>query len=137
MGKPKVTNNYNISTTGGIISYSVSFKIEYRVYGDLSWIDHGTFTVTNNVRQNFRRIFRIPSLAPNRYEIRVTRLTAADTSKQVSDLNWTAVDEIRNENIAYVNSALLAIHMLANNQISGTVPNISCIVTGKQVRVYS
>lgn len=76
-------------------------------------------------------------LTPGRYDIRVTRMSANPTTNQAGDLNLTSVDEIRNENIAYVNSALLAIHMLADNQISGAIPNVSCIVNGKKVSVGS
>jgi len=134
MGKPKVTNNINI-TGGQRVSYTVSYKVEYRVYGTVPWIDAGTVTETNNITQNFRRIFRQAGLNPNRYQIRVTRMTADPTGNQVGDIHLTNVDEIRNENIAYVNSTLLAVHMLANDQISGAIPNISCIGTGKKVQV--
>ena len=134
MGRPKVTNNIYIEG-GQRVSYSVAYKVEYRVYGTSTWIDAGTVTETNNITQNFRRIFRQAGLSPARYQIKITRMTADPTGTQMGDLQLTNVDEIRNENIAYVNSALLAIHMLANDQISGAIPNISCIVNGKKVKV--
>lgn len=131
MGKTKVTNNYNIQ--GGTISFSVTYKVEYCVAGTEDWVDMGEVTVTNTARQNFRRIFRVDGLEPNCYDIRVTRISANPTANQAGDINLSAIDEIRNENIAYVNSALLAIHMLADNQISGSIPNVSCIVRGKKL----
>lgn len=133
--KSKVTNNINVSG-GSIVSWSVTYKVEYRIKGTTSWTLAGEVTVTNNARSNFRRIFRQAGLTPAKYEIRITRMTPDANSKQTGDLNLTSVDEIRNENIAYVNTALLAVHMLANNQISGAIPNISCIVSGKKVAVY-
>lgn len=132
MGKPKVTNNFS---GGQRVSDSISYKVEYRLVGDVSWIDAGTTTVTNNAVANFRRIFKIPGLTPGRYQVRVTRVSPDPSATQVGDINLSNVDEIRNENIAYVNSALLAVHMLATDQISGAVPNISCIVTGKKVKI--
>ena len=135
MGSTKVTNTVNVTnnTTGQIVSWSVTYKVEYRVKGDVTWIDAGTVTVTHKARQNFRRIFSKTGLSPARYEIRVTKTSANPTVNQTGDIHLTAVDEIRNENIAYVNSALLAIHMQATDQISGEIPNISCLVNGLKV----
>lgn len=122
-------------TNGGLTAWEITYKVEYRVFGELSYINLGNTTVSNNNRNNFRRIFRQSSLTPHKYEIRITKVSDNPDSTHVGELHLTTVDELKSENIAYVNSALLAIHALATNQLSGSTPNISCIVNGKKVQL--
>ncbi|MDP2929790.1 MAG: phage tail protein, partial [Candidatus Omnitrophota bacterium] len=75
--------------------------------------------------------------APGQYDIKVTR-TSEDSQlsplKQ-GDLAWVQVDEIKTDDHAYPNTALLGVEALADDQLSGAMPNFTCIVKGRKVGI--
>ncbi len=128
---------YQQSGGGGISSWSVTYRVEYKLHTDPDYIDLGETTISAKSRSTVRRIFRKEGLAPGQYDIRLTR-TSEDSSldplKQ-GDLMWFQMDEIKTDDLRYPNTALLGIKLLATDQLSGSMPNITCVVKGKLVSV--
>jgi predicted phage tail protein len=125
------------SDSGDIQSWSVAYRVEYKLHTEGEYIDLGEVAVSAKSRTALRRVFRKVGLAPGQYDIRVTR-TSEDSSldplKQ-GDLMWFQLDEVKTDDLRYPNTALLGLELLATDQLSGSMPNITAIVKGKKVLV--
>lgn len=122
---------------GAIKSWSVTYKVEYKLHSESEWIDLGETTVSEKSRSVVRRVYRKAGLAPGQYDIRVTR-TSEDSGMdplRQGDLTWVQLDEIKTDDHAYPNTALLGIEALADDQLSGSMPNFSCVIRGRKVKV--
>ena len=76
------------------------------------------------------------NLAAGQYEIRVTNLTADQTSSRYGDdLYLSAVKEIISDDFTYPGEGLVGLRALATDQISGGF-SFECRTTGKLCRVY-
>ncbi|MDD4873876.1 MAG: phage tail protein, partial [Dehalococcoidales bacterium] len=123
--------------SGSIGSWAVTYKVEYKLHSGESYIDLGSFTISDKSRTVLRRTFSKRGLTPGQYDIRVTRTSAASSLDpvQTGDLTWTSVDEITCDDLAYPNAALLGIRALASEQLSGAIPNFSAIVKGRKINI--
>jgi predicted phage tail protein len=123
--------------SGDIKSWDVTYKIEYRINGTGAWIDLGSTTISAKSRSSLRRVFRKVGLSPDKYDIKVTRIS--DNSSldplKTGDLTLYQVDEIKTDDLIYPNTALLGIDALATDQLSGSMPNITSVVKGRKIRV--
>ena len=118
---------------GAIEAWAVSFKVEYRLHGAGGWTDAGTIDVAIKQRTDVKRYFRKAGLTPGQYDIRVTRVSAAGDFYHVGDMMFSYVVEIRTQDLAYPNVAKLGLRALATSQLSGSMPNITCLVKGKKI----
>ena len=128
---------YQQSGGGGISSWSVTYRVEYKLHTDPTYIDLGETIISGKSRSSVRRIFRKEGLAPGQYDIRVTRTSddsTLDPLKQ-GDLMWFQLDELKTDDLIYPNTVLLGLKLLATDQLSGSMPNITCVVKGKLVTV--
>ena len=126
---------YQQSGGGGIASWSVIYRVEYKLHTDPAYIDLGEITISAKSRSTVRRIFRKEGLVPGQYDIRVTRTSddsSLDPLKQ-GDLMWFQMDELKTDDLRYPNTALLGLKLLATDQLSGSMPNITCVVKGRKV----
>lgn len=128
---------YQQSGGGGISSWSVTYRVEYKLHTDPDYIDLGETTISAKSRSTVRRTFRKEGLAPGQYDIRLTRTSEDSTLDPLKqgDLMWFQMDEIKTDDLRYPNTALLGIKLLATDQLSGSMPNITCVVKGKLVSV--
>ena len=97
----------------------------------------GETAISDNSRSPVRRTFRKTGLTPGQYDIRVTRTSddsSLDPLKQ-GDLTWYQTDELKTDSLNYPNTALLGLKLLATEQLSGGMPNITSVVKGKKVLV--
>jgi len=125
------------SSSGDIQSWSVTYRVEYKLHSDSVYIDLGETTISGQSRTSVRRVFRKTGLTPGQYDIRVTR-TSEDSSLQPmkqGDLTLFQIDEIKTDDLCYPNTALLGLKLLATDQLSGSMPNITTIVEGKKVSI--
>ncbi len=125
------------SASGEILSWQVTYRVEYKLAASGTWIDLGTTTVSEKTRSAIKRVFRKDGLTAGRYDIRVTRTSensSLSPTKQ-GDLYLQSVDEIKTDDLSYPNTALLAIEAIAQEQLSGASPNYSCVVKGRKVSV--
>jgi len=122
-----------IEDDGDITSWTVQVKIEIRKVGDDLWQTAGILEMSGNVRNQFKRYFRIEELELAQYELRLTRLTDDPDWRHYGEVRLTAVDEITYGNLAYPNTALLGLRLLATDRLSGGMPKITCLVRGRKV----
>ena len=125
------------AATGTVQSWGVTYKVEYKLHADPGYTDLGSTTITDKTRSTIRRVYRKDDLTAGQYDIRVTRTSddsQLDPLKQ-GDLQWTQLDEIKTDDFLYPNTALLGIEALATEQLSGAMPNFTCIAKGKMVSV--
>lgn len=127
---------YEVTNGGDQISTEAKYKVEYRTHGSGDYTDLGEQTITDSSRTTVRRKYRKEGLTPGKYDIRVTRTSDDSTTMKIRDLRFNRLDEIKNEDLAYPNTALLGLKLLANDQLSGAVPNINCIVKGMKIKTY-
>jgi len=128
---------FAIDSNGGVSSWAVDYKVEYRVHGGGAYTNLGTTTISDKSRSTIKRVYRKDGLTAGQYDIRVTR-TSDDptlTPQREGDLYLTAVDEITTEDLAYPNLALAKVGALATDQLSGSTPNATFLVEGLKVRV--
>lgn len=123
------------SASGQINSWSVTYKVEYKLTSSGTWIDLGDTTINGKSRSTLRRVYRKDGLTAGKYDIRVTRQSANSDFFNSGDLYWSQVDEIKTDDLTYPNTALLALELIASEQLSGQSPNITCVVKGKKVSV--
>ncbi len=121
---------------GNILEQSISYKIEYRIVGAPSWTDGGTHSFSGKSKTTVYEYKKISNLTAGNYEIKVTRVSPEYTSfKMAGDLYLNAVTETTYENIAYRNSALLALKIRATEQLQGSTPNVLTLTRGRPVEV--
>jgi len=125
------------SSSGDIQSWSVTYRVEYKEHSSGTYIDLGETTISAQSRSSVRRVFRKAGLTSSQYDIRITR-TSEDSSLQPlkqGDLLLFQIDEIKTDDLSYPNTALLGLQLLATDQLSGSMPNITSIVKGRKVSV--
>lgn len=121
------------SSNGNLSSWTVTYKVEYKLHAAGSYTDLGNIDINAFSRSAVRRVYRIEGLTAGQYDVRITKQSADSDFYHTGDLTWDTVDEIVNEDLAYPNTALLAISALATNQLSGSEPTITSIVKGVKI----
>lgn len=127
---------YGITDAGDVADNSASFRIEYKKHSDTEYIDYGITTITAKSRTIVKRKIKITGLDPDQYDIRLTKTSDDSTTRLTSDMRWTRLDEIKNNDLMYPNTALLALKLLATNQLSGSTPSVTSIVRGLKIKTY-
>lgn len=130
------TGLFEAGNDGGMIQLSVDYKIEYRDHSAVPWTDLGTFTVSEASRTAVQRKVLKDGLAPSRYDIRVTRLSEDATTLKISEMRLARIDEIKNDDLMYPNTALLGLKLLASDQLSGATPKINVTCKGLKITTY-
>lgn len=127
---------YEVTSGGDQIATSAKYKVEYRTHGvgDYTVLDEET--ITDSSRTVVRRKFKKDGLTAGKYDIRVTRTSDDSTTMIVRDLRLNRIDEIKNDDLAYPNTALLGLKLLASDQLSGMTPNITALVKGLKIKTY-
>jgi predicted phage tail protein len=124
---------YTNSSNGSIGSWAVTYQVEYSVAGEDDYTDLGTVTIDACSRTAIRRTFSKRGLAAGQYDIRITKTSDDPDFYHVGDLTLYSVDEIKTDDLAYPNTALIGFKLLATDQLSGSTPNITSIVKGTKV----
>lgn len=89
-------------------------------------------TVTKATSSTFRKTFKIEHLPKNKYYIRVKFYEAVTTgSRYGNDCYFEYLTEEVGDDFTYPNMALLSLRALATDQLSGSMPTISCIATSR------
>lgn len=128
---------WQADSSGAIKSWSVTYKVEYKIHTDPAYTDLGETTIDGKSRTALRRVFRKSELTPAQYDIRITR-TSDDSSlepQKAGDLYLSSIDEIKTDDLAYPNTALVSIKALATDQLNGQTPNVTFIEKGLKIRI--
>lgn len=111
---------------------NVDFKIEMSVAGANNWVGKGNVRLSGATNDPVRRSFRY-RVAKGRYDIRVTRLSPDEnTTRDFSDVTWTAIKSFRVDNppITFGKPlAITALRIKASKQLNGVVDTLNALVT--------
>lgn len=119
----------------------VELRIEHREAGTTgAWVLDTPIpkAIESKKSSPFDAFFRSALLPRAKYEIRITRLTADDTTATgISDMTLLAVNEILDDIQTYPRVAYYSVRQLPTNQVSGRTPQYDVLARGKIVRIYS
>lgn len=119
----------------GIQSWSVGFRVRYKLESSGTWTDLGVTTISKKTRSTIKYIFRKDGLTAGKYDIEVTRTTNDPDFTHFGDLYLQHVDELKTADLIYPNVAKLAVRALAVEQLSGSAPTITSIVKGRKISI--
>ncbi len=119
---------------GNYYAWSITAKIEYKLHTDSVYIDAGDCVIWKLSFDAVRRSFRVDNLVAGQYDIRVTK-TSGDSNPPYyfGDLYLDNIIEIKYDTLTYPHTALLALKLLATEQLSGGLPNVLTRMRGIKV----
>lgn len=120
---------YYANDKGGLDSRSVTLVVKYKKVGDATWTTIANTSISGATTSTIRQTFQADDIPAGEYDISITRTTAESTSTRTSDkVYFEGFTEIIYNDFTYPNTALLAIRALATDQLSGSMPSVSCVV---------
>ncbi len=137
---------YSVASGGQINSRRVKWRYRYRVHaGPGAWSDWAVVTVDRADRSEVITAVRAdhlggetePAPAPAVYDFQIERVSVDEpTATAVSDLLLDTLVEIRYADNNYPGIALLALELVASEQLT-TIPRVSCEFEGyKGLRIW-
>jgi len=122
---------------GSLSNASVSVQIQYRPTSGGAWTNIATDTITDKTQKAIRKEYRVDNLTADEYEIQAC-LTAdpPSTNRYSNTIYLDYVQSVIYDDFAYPGASLLGVEALATDQLSGSMPRISCLVTRNNVDVY-
>ncbi|MEO0511842.1 MAG: hypothetical protein AAF108_02980 [Planctomycetota bacterium] len=130
---------YQIGSTGQWSPRSVELRYRYRLTDDGSgpgeWSAWASWTVSRSIQSQFTASLRVDGLnsggQPQSYDIQLERVSVDLADSTVLDSAiWDNVVEVRYSENTYAGQALLALELIAGEQLSG-IPNVSADVRGQ------
>jgi predicted phage tail protein len=119
---------------GQMVNNTTRYQYRYRVFGSGAggWSAWFQRTLTRSTRATVFDTVRVESLAVNRYDIEVGFVSAdnVDATKDQWKPFLTGVTEERQDTRTYDGYALLAIQAIATENLSGSIPEVSCVADG-------
>ena len=120
---------YYTANDGSFANATVKFQAEYRKSGVGEWhtfnADGSPFSVTNAGSAALRRSFQVTGLEADQYDVRVTMLEQPKTSRYQTLTHWTLLTSYVDGIYSRPNKVLVALRILATNQLSGGVPSLN------------
>lgn len=135
---------FKTNNKGKIRSRSVSWRTRHRVAspsgvpGDWNYNPSADtwYVIQDKTKSEVNQEQTITTASRDTYDIEVQRSNKATTAFDAADdMNLEHYIEYVDEDLAYPNTAVLAIRIKATDQISGSFPNVLSLVRGKKVRV--
>lgn len=138
---------YNYNKKGKMQANSVRYRIRYAPTGTTTWtydpVVSGTvdnvnswYLIQDKSRSEIKEYKTVTLAARDQIDLQVQRYNPATKSDDATnDLETTHITEIVSEDLAYPNTAVIAIRVKATDQISGTFPNVTFRTRGRKVRV--
>ena len=85
----------------------------------------------------FYRMWGVHDLDPAQYEVRV-QCTAKDRSdiRTANKVQWVAVTQVIYDDFCYPGKALLGLKALATDQLSGSDPQLTCVIERNTVEIW-
>ena len=131
----EISELYQLDINDNEVSWYIGVKIDYRAVGDSEWIPYGVMEINKNTRSSFKRYFKSDYLTPDQYEIRLTKISENAGGDLHGNIVLTSVDEMTTQDLTYPGTALLGLRLVASEKLSKGLPNITCVVSGRKVRV--
>jgi predicted phage tail protein len=129
---PSLFNSYK----GNYYPFTTGVLIEHKLHSAGTWTTDETLTITGSSQQPLRRFFRLDNLTPGQYDIRVTYSNSGwvTSPEHPCDIYLDNITEIKYDTLIYPYTALLAIQVLATEQLSGQLPNVLTRIRGIKVK---
>ena len=126
-------SQYYVNNGGGIDNVDRTIEIEYQAAGASTWLPFWAETVavviSSGRRAPIRKTYKI-NVPLGQYNVRVRRTSADDTdSRLTSDILWSALRSYQPDTGSYVGRKRVALKIKASGQISGTVQQLSAMVS--------
>ncbi len=120
---------YQMNNDGSYANASVKFRAEYRRTGSGTWhnfnADDSDYTMTAATNTALRRTFQVTGLEAAQYDVRVTMLERPKTSRYQTMTQWSILTSYVNGIYSRPNKVLVALRILASNQLSNGVPSVN------------
>lgn len=86
----------------------------------------------------FYRVYDVYGLEPAQYEVRVRCTHKDDTSTRTANkIQWVGITQIIYDDFRYPGKALLGLKALATDQLSGSDPQLTCLISRSLVWVWN
>lgn len=86
----------------------------------------------------FYRVYDVYGLEPAQYEVRVRCTHKDDTSTRTANkIQWVGITQIIYDDFRYPGKALLGLKALATDQLSGSDPQLTCMISRSLVWVWN
>jgi hypothetical protein len=133
-----VAGLYQQDSSGNILSWDITYKVEYKLHSAGEWTDLGSTTISKRTRNTFKSIYRKDGLTAGQYDIRITRTSddSSDLDYPITngDMSLERIDEISCEDEQiFPRVALAAVDALALEQLSGSFPDYELLVKGRKI----
>lgn len=128
---------YHIKDNSDFGNATEKFKIEYRKNGTTDWILDKEYEETAATNEALRKSYQINGLEEARYDVRVTLTEKPSSSRDQGMVQWAMLTSYNNGVYARPNKVLVALRILATNQLSNGVPSVSWRQTRENVWVYN
>lgn len=128
---------YHINDDSNFGNATTKFRIEYRKSGADTWTLDKEYTETAATNEALRKSYQINGLEEGRYDVRVTLLSKPSSSRDQAMVQWTLLTSYNNGVYTRPGKVLVAMRILATNQLSGGVPSVSWQQKRSTVWVYN
>ena len=126
---------YQVDSNQNQLSWYASIQVEVRLNGDVDWLYLGIVEINNQTESELKRYFKSDYGSPGKYDVRVTKLSDDADSTHFGTLTLNSVDEITTQSLVYPSTALIGLRFIASEKLSGSIPNVICVVSGEKVRI--
>ena len=131
---------------GGLDARSVQISLQYKstssgvyispasveIYGDNFSYANGTITTTAASQKPNRATIYITGLAPDSYDVQLTRLTADSSStREQTNTNWSVLRSYQQDDSDYKGQNRVGLIIKATEQLNGVVQQLSATVTAQ------
>ena len=128
---------YHINDDSNFGNATTRFRIDYRKSGADTWTLDKEYTETAATNEAIRKSYQINGLEEGRYDVRVTLLSKPSSSRDQAMVQWTLLTSYNNGVYARPGKVLIAMRILATNQLSSGVPSVSWRQKRNTVWVYN
>ena len=128
---------YHINDDSNFGNATTKFRIEYRKSGADTWTLDKEYTETAATNEALRKSYQINGLEEGQYDVRVTLLSKPSSSRDQAMVQWTLLTSYNNGVYARPGKVLVAMRILATNQLSSGVPSVSWRQKRNTVWVYN
>ena len=123
---------YHINDSGGYDNATVKFVLKYRRGKEDEWHNFNRhesldnpYVVTMATSEAVRRTFSVDGLEPGQYDVQVTLIERQTTTRYQTLTQWTIMTSYTDGVYSRPNKVLVALRILATNQLSSGIPSVN------------
>lgn len=129
---------YYQKDSGAKKATSITLRVKYLREGDTNWIHWGDLYFNIKNTNPFKRSYQIGGLLKGRYTVSIEVIQQGGTNdRHINDCYWSLLSGVMYRNFIHPGKALVAVRALATDQLSGSMPEVSCLVSRDLVYVFN